>query len=113
MDAALTALSAKTLNDLEKPGDRNLLRSELIATFNSVLGADAVQEIYFTEFNRLFFHYYFRSVVERLRSRPAAAEESHSVDLVEDDSWLVKYEPGTLRAKRVAVVAGMARAQPG
>ncbi len=78
-----------------------------------VRGDRRVADIYFTEFNRLFFHYYFRSVVERLRSRPAAAEESHSVDLVEDDSWLVKYEPGTLRAKRVAVVAGMARAQPG
>ena len=49
-DAACGILSTKTIADLEKPGARNLVRSELIAAFNRVLGGDAVQEMYLTEF---------------------------------------------------------------
>jgi flagellar protein FliL len=49
-DAAGGVLSTKSLPDLERPGARNLLRSELISAFNSVLGAGTVQEIYLTEF---------------------------------------------------------------
>jgi flagellar FliL protein len=49
-DAAASALSAKTIADLEKPGIRNLVRSELITIFNSILGKGAVVEIYLTEF---------------------------------------------------------------
>jgi len=49
-DAACGVLSTKTIADLEKPGARNLVRSELIAAFNRVLGSDAVQEMYLTEF---------------------------------------------------------------
>ena len=49
-DAAATALSTKTINDLEKPGIRNLIRTELITIFNSILGKGTVTEIYMTEF---------------------------------------------------------------
>lgn len=49
-DAAASALSSKTIADLEKPGIRNLVRSELITIFNSILGKGAVTEIYLTEF---------------------------------------------------------------
>ena len=49
-DTAMTALSTKTLADLEKPGARNLIRTELINSFNNVLGDNSVQEIYITEF---------------------------------------------------------------
>lgn len=49
-DAAASALSSKTIADLEKPGIRNLVRSELITIFNSILGKGAVSEIYLTEF---------------------------------------------------------------
>jgi flagellar FliL protein len=49
-DMAMTALSNKTLADLEKPGARNLIRTELINGFNNVLGDNSVQEIYITEF---------------------------------------------------------------
>jgi flagellar basal body-associated protein FliL len=49
-DVASSTLASKTINDLEKAGARNLIRTELIAAFNGVLGKDAVQEIYFTEF---------------------------------------------------------------
>jgi flagellar FliL protein len=49
-DAASSALSAKTLADLEKPDERNLIRTELLTSFNNILGSDEVQEIYLTEF---------------------------------------------------------------
>jgi flagellar protein FliL len=49
-DAAASALSNKTIADLEKPGVRNLVRSELITIFNSILGKGMVSEIYLTEF---------------------------------------------------------------
>jgi flagellar FliL protein len=49
-DMACTVLATKTINDLEKPGARNLVRSELLTGFNNILGANTVQEIYITEF---------------------------------------------------------------
>lgn len=50
-DTACGILGTKTITDLvEKPGARNLLRSELITAFNGVLGGSTVQEIYFTDF---------------------------------------------------------------
>ena len=49
-DMALGALATKTLADLEKPGARNLIRSELINGFNNILGDNSVQEIYISEF---------------------------------------------------------------
>ena len=49
-DMACGSLSAKTLADLEKPGERNLIRTELISGFNQILGDSVVQEIYLTEF---------------------------------------------------------------
>ncbi len=49
-DLAATTLGSKTIADLEKPEARNLIRAELLSQFNSVLGGNAVQEIYITEF---------------------------------------------------------------
>ena len=49
-DMAMGALANKTLADLEKPGARNLIRTELINGFNNVLGDNSVTEIYITEF---------------------------------------------------------------
>ena len=49
-DMACGALMAKTMVDIEKPGIRNLVRSELISGFNGILGGPVVQEIYITEF---------------------------------------------------------------
>lgn len=67
-----------------------------------------VADIYFTEFNRLFNHYYFRAVMELvLRNRPNANQDA-SLFLAEDDSWTQKYKPGTLRSKRVEVFTHMA-----
>lgn len=49
-DVASSVLSTKTLVDLDKPGSRNLIRTELISAFNGVLGDGRVKEIYFTDF---------------------------------------------------------------
>ncbi len=49
-DMACGVLGTKTISDLEKPGARNLVRSELLTGFNQILGGSAVQEIYLTEF---------------------------------------------------------------
>jgi flagellar FliL protein len=49
-DMAMGTLSTKTLADLEKPGARNLIRTELINGFNNILGDNSVSEIYITEF---------------------------------------------------------------
>jgi flagellar protein FliL len=49
-DMASGILNTKTIADLEKPGARNLIRGELLAGFNTIMGKSAVHEIYFTEF---------------------------------------------------------------
>lgn len=49
-DVASSVLATKTIADLDKPGSRNLIRTELISAFNGVLGEGRVKEIYFTEF---------------------------------------------------------------
>ena len=70
-----------------------------------VRGDRRVADIYFTEFNRLFNHYYFRAVHEDTRNRPAAG-----VSLFLDETgkeWLKKYAPGKLRAKRLDVYVQM------
>jgi phosphatidylserine/phosphatidylglycerophosphate/cardiolipin synthase-like enzyme len=69
-----------------------------------VRGDRRVADIYFTEFNRLFNHYYFRSIAER--SNPT--ETLRGLHLAENDSWLDKYSPGTLRSKRVECFVQMA-----
>lgn len=50
LDVASSVLATKTIADLDKPGSRNLIRTELISAFNGVLGEGRVKEIYFTEF---------------------------------------------------------------
>lgn len=49
-DMAMGILSTKTLADLEKPGARNLIRTELINGFNNILGDNSVTDLYITEF---------------------------------------------------------------
>ena len=98
-------------------GSANFSRASTLENDENMViirGDRRVADIYFTEFNRLFFHYYFRSVVQRLSSRPdAPAADPQAVDLAENDTWTLKYAPGTLRAKRVAKLAEMTGAEPG
>jgi flagellar FliL protein len=49
MDLATGALCTKTISDLEKPGARNQIRSELLTVMNNALGGSTIQEIYITE----------------------------------------------------------------
>ncbi len=49
LDVATGTLSSKTLDEIETPGFRNLLRAELLALFNQVLGGNAVSEVVITE----------------------------------------------------------------
>lgn len=49
-DAAAGVLSTKTISDLEKPGARNQIRTELITVINNVLGNGAISDLYLTEF---------------------------------------------------------------
>lgn len=48
-DVATGVLEAKTIGDLEKPGARNQMRSELLTVFNNALGGPVVQDLYITE----------------------------------------------------------------
>lgn len=74
-----------------------------------VRGDRRVADIYLTEFNRLFNHYYFRSVTTSRsgsgRDEPATTD---SLFLAETDAWQQKYRAGTFKAKRLGVVTGMA-----
>ena len=74
-----------------------------------VRGDRRVADIYFTEFNRLFFHYYFRSVQEATFRPGVTPKPGGPGDLFlrENDDWLDKYKPGSLRQKRVDVLTRM------
>ncbi|MBA4095441.1 MAG: hypothetical protein C0484_01555 [Rhodospirillum sp.] len=74
-----------------------------------IRGDQRVADIYFTEFNRLFFHYYFRSVQEATFKPGVTPKPGSAGDLFlsENDDWLGKYKPGSLRQKRVDVLARM------
>jgi phosphatidylserine/phosphatidylglycerophosphate/cardiolipin synthase-like enzyme len=70
-----------------------------------IRGNKRVSDIYFTEFNRLFNHYYFRAVQESLSGQPVS-----DANLFLDETgkeWQKKYEPGKLRAKRITLYTTM------
>lgn len=75
-----------------------------------IRGDTRVADIYFTEFNRLFFHYYFRSVTE---ARKGKQDDQSLKALTLDETgteWHAAYAPGTLKTKRVAMFAEMKNA---
>jgi len=77
----------------------------------AIRGDQRVADIYFTEFNRLFYHYYFRSVQEQTK-RILSKEEKKKRDeqtlfLFENDGWLKAYKPGSLKQKRVDIFRRM------
>jgi phosphatidylserine/phosphatidylglycerophosphate/cardiolipin synthase-like enzyme len=72
-----------------------------------IRGDRRVADIYFTEFNRLFNHYYFRAVQEST-TRAGHGDDGASLFLKEtSEEWLPKYKAGLLRAKRMALYTGM------
>ncbi len=69
-----------------------------------IRGNQRVADIYFTEFNRLWNHYYFRSVVESTgEGRDASARFLEETP----EAWQEKYRPGSLKTKRLAIYTGM------
>lgn len=78
-----------------------------------IRGNRRVADIYFTEFNRLFFHYYFRSVQETMQGRTRPADDAGGSQFLDPtDSWLRKYVPGSLRRKRVEIFLRMEDIEP-
>lgn len=71
-----------------------------------IRGDRRVADIYFTEFNRLFNHYYFRSVSE-VTKNTSQAQKDGNLFLAEDDKWLEKYKPGKLKTKRLDLYTEM------
>jgi phosphatidylserine/phosphatidylglycerophosphate/cardiolipin synthase-like enzyme len=96
-DPIVVTGSANFSNPSTTENDENMLL---------IRGERRVADIYFTEFNRLWNHYYFRSVHEALQNKAETPKDS-SLFLVEDDSWTAKYKPGTLRSKRLALYTTM------
>lgn len=70
-----------------------------------IRGDKRVADIYFTEFNRLFNHYYFRAVYKKTKEKNLFDEGS--LKLEPNDSWLEKYKEGKLRYKRVEMFTKM------
>jgi hypothetical protein len=65
-----------------------------------------VADIYFTEFMRLFFHYYFRSVYNQTVANGTNQPQATAF-LEPDDKWLKKYKAGSFRRKRVELFVKM------
>lgn len=49
-DVTLNVLSSLTLNDLEQPGSKNVLREKLVNAYNQVLGRKVADQVYFSDF---------------------------------------------------------------
>jgi hypothetical protein len=72
-----------------------------------IRGDRRVADIYFTEFNRLFNHYYFRAVYEDTAGRNAKDRDASLFLDETGKEWQKKYTRGKLRAKRVGLYTGM------
>jgi phosphatidylserine/phosphatidylglycerophosphate/cardiolipin synthase-like enzyme len=73
-----------------------------------IRGDQRVADIYFTEFNRLFSHYYVRSIMEELKDRGRKPSPEAGVFLSEKpEDWLSKYQPGKLKTKRLQLFTQM------
>jgi len=70
-----------------------------------IRGDKRVADIYYTEFNRLFNHYYFRAVYKK--SKENNRNDDGNLELSPNDSWLDKYKKGKLRYKRVDMFSKM------
>lgn len=97
-DPIVVTGSANFSDASTKSNDENML----------IIRADQrVADIYFTEFNRLFNHYYFRSVRERTQKQ-GKDDDGASLFLKETaGEWLPKYKPGLLKRKRLDLYTGM------
>jgi phosphatidylserine/phosphatidylglycerophosphate/cardiolipin synthase-like enzyme len=72
-----------------------------------IRGSRRAADIYFTEFNRLFNHYYFRAVQESVKNRDEPSQTESLFLSPESTTWLKKYQKGKLKYKRVKIFAKM------
>jgi len=49
-DATLSILSTLTMRDLDKPGVKNVVRSDLLSAFETSLGGRVIENLYFSDF---------------------------------------------------------------
>lgn len=70
-----------------------------------IRGNKRVADIYFTEFNRLFNHYYFRSVYNKTKEQKR--NDDGTLFLCPDDKWMTSYKKGKLRFKRMEMFTKM------
>ncbi len=95
-DPVVVTGSANFSADSTNSNDENML---------IIRGNKRVADIYFTEFNRLFHHFYFRSVYKKVTENNRG--DAGSIFLAPNDSWLSKYEEGKFRYKRVDMFSKM------
>jgi phosphatidylserine/phosphatidylglycerophosphate/cardiolipin synthase-like enzyme len=97
-DPVVVTGSANFSDDSTDANDENML---------IIRGDRRAADIYFTEFQRLFNHYYFRAVNEKAKNlRPK--DPGNNLFLRETPAeWLKNYKPGSLRMKRVEMFAKM------
>jgi len=50
LDATISVLSNLTMQDLDEPGIKNIVRSDLLNSFGSALHANVIDNLYFSEF---------------------------------------------------------------
>ncbi len=96
-DAVIITGSANFSEPSTTSNDENML---------IIKGNKRVADIYFTEFNRLFNHYYFRAVIEELKEK-GMFDPNQGIFMTPDDTWLDKYTVGKLRYKRVKMFVDM------
>jgi phosphatidylserine/phosphatidylglycerophosphate/cardiolipin synthase-like enzyme len=90
-------------------GSANFSEASTIKNDENMLiirGNQRVADIYFTEFNRLFNHYYYRAIAEGRQRTTKTDRESLFLDET-GVRWLKQYAPGKLRSKRVEIYAKM------
>jgi hypothetical protein len=82
-------------------GSANFSSASTISNDENMLvikGNKRVADIYFTEFNRLFFHYYFRDFYDDSEKQDGC--KNNRLFLTPDDSWLQQFKQGKLGYKK-------------
>ena len=90
-DPIIVTGSANFSDDSVKDNDENMM---------IIRGNLRIADIYFSEFMRLFNHYYFRTVLENLKFAGETPSDD-SLFLTPNDTWQQKYSPGSFKNKRL------------
>ena len=77
-----------------------------------IRGNERVADIYFTEFLRLFNHYYFRWVVRKM-SEDGTLDADNPAFLQPTDKWTDQYKKGKFKRKKVQIFSNMKNAVDG